>query len=373
MTARHLYVHVPFCARRCAYCDFSIAVRRATPVDEYLNALEAELGSRLGRVDVSLNNGDLIETLYFGGGTPSRLGPEGVRRMLTVVRRYGTLAQDAEITLEANPEDVTAEAAHAWREAGVNRISLGVQTFDDSVLTWMHRTHSVTQSREAVSTLRSAGFTNISVDLIFALPTELGRSWSRDLEETFILEPDHVSLYGLTIEEFTPLSRWTSAGRSSRPTDDHYAEEFLMAHRAATDAGLEHYEVSNFAKPGRRSRHNSTYWSGAPYLGVGPSAHSFDGLRRSWNVSPYTDWVTRLREGSDVTQDVEDLSDSNRAAERVYLGLRTVAGYRASPADIAIARGWADAGWAGIEGDVIRLTPEGWLRLDALSSGLTGF
>jgi len=378
--ARHLYVHVPFCARRCAYCDFSIAVRRVVPVDAYLAALRTEVRLRVG------HNTDTppahtgarfesleLDTLYFGGGTPSILGGAGVGAMVSIIREHFAIAPDAEITLEANPDDVSPAAAMAWASAGVNRVSLGVQTFNDATLSWLHRTHSAEQARLAVATLREAGIENVSLDLIFALPSQLERSFSDDLDEALALYPDHISLYGLTIEDSTPLARWTADGRSRPPVDDVYAEEFLLAHDRATGAGLEHYEVSNFARPGRRSRHNSSYWSGQGYLGLGPSAHSFDGARRTWNVAPYAEWVSRLNESPDVTLDGEDLSDSNRAAERVYLGLRTSNGYCGSAADVSTAREWAAAGWADIDGSVIRLRPEGWLRLDALSAGLTGF
>nr|MBA2708439.1 radical SAM family heme chaperone HemW [Gemmatimonadaceae bacterium] len=314
-----------------------------------------------------------LDTLYFGGGTPSRLGGAGVEAMVSIIREHFVVAPGAEITLEANPDDVCAATAMAWARAGINRISLGVQTFNDATLAWLHRTHSADQARLAVQTLRAAGIENVSLDLIFALPSHLERSFSEDLEEALSLRPDHISLYGLTIEDSTPLARWTADGRSRPPVDDVYAEEFLLAHERATGAGMEHYEVSNFASPGRGSRHNSSYWSGQQYLGLGPSAHSFDGARRTWNISPYAAWVSRLNESAEVMMDGEDLSDSNRAAERVYLGLRTSAGYRASAADISTARQWAAAGWADIDGNVIRLRPEGWLRLDALSAGLTGF
>ena len=370
MTPRHLYVHVPFCARRCIYCDFSIAVRRTVPIEEFLDALVLELEHRSEHGSA---NSSPLETVYFGGGTPSRLGGDGVARMVAIVNQFHSIAAAPEITLEANPDDVSAQNAERWATAGINRISLGVQTFDDSTLAWMHRTHSAAQARAAVAIARCAGIQNISVDLIFALPGGLNRSWRDDLDEALALEPDHISLYGLTIERGTPLARLTASGAAALAGEDTYAEEFLLAHATAEAAGFEHYEVSNFARTGRRSRHNSAYWTGAQYLGIGPSAHSFDGERRSWNVSPYAAWVSRLAGGSSPEEGGEILSASNRSAESIYLGLRTAEGYRAEAADLDIARSWAGAGWAAIDDERVRLTPEGWLRLDSLAAGLTGF
>ena len=348
------------------YCDFSIAVRRITPVDEYLRSLGRELEQKSPAI------GEL-DTIYLGGGTPSRLGGDGIMRTLDMIRSAARLHPDAEVTLEANPDDVTADLATQWKSAGVNRISLGVQSFDDLTLKWMHRVHDSASARRAFNILRTEGFENISVDLIFALPDSVSRSWESDLEQTIGLNPDHISLYGLTIESATPLGRWNAIG-SVRPADEEkYAAEFLLADRAAVAAGFEHYEVSNFAKPGKNSRHNSAYWNGARYVGLGPSAHSFDGNARSWNVAPYAEWVARLDRGESAVEDTEVLTESNRQAERVYLGLRTRAGVAVTSHDRHSANLWSEKGWARIDGDVVRLTSEGWLRLDSLAAALTGF
>ena len=367
MNPRHLYVHVPFCARRCSYCDFAIAVRRVVPVDEYIAGIRKELESKLtGETRFTL------DTVYLGGGTPSRLGQTGIDLLIATIREFFELAPDPEITIEANPDDVTLEAASGWKNSGVNRVSLGVQSFDDSVLAWMHRTHDASQAEQAVRIIRQAGIENISVDLIFALPDQLQRSWRADLEKALSLEPHHISLYGLTIEHATPVARWQDRGTVTAAGEDAYAEEFLLADSLATAAGFSHYEVSNFALPGRESRHNSAYWSGAQYLGIGPSAHSFDGQTRSWNVKPYAEWIARLSLGKPATDGVERLDVANVQAERVYLGLRTTSGLAASDVDLERARKWSEAGWAKIDNSTVRLTPEGWLRLDSLAAGLTG-
>lgn len=362
---RHLYVHVPFCARRCSYCDFSIAVRRTVPVNEYLDALAFDL-ARSGSAPLQL------DTLYLGGGTPSSLGGEGIARLTDLVRTRATIAPDAEITVEANPDDVTSDAARAWHAAGVNRVSLGGQSFDPAVLAWMHRTHDAGQLPRAMATLRDAEITDISIDLIFALPATLHRDWPRDVDLALALDPTHISLYGLTIEPHTPLGRWHARGTVTEADEDAYEREFLHAHSALTAAAFDHYEVSNFARPMRRARHNSAYWRNVPYAAIGPSAHAFDGTSRSWNVAPYTQWRDRLTRGESPVAGSETLSQENRTAERVYLGLRTSDGLESSDAELALARPWFDAGWATLRDPrTIVLTPTGWLRLDALAASLT--
>ncbi|HET6760765.1 MAG TPA: radical SAM family heme chaperone HemW, partial [Gemmatimonadaceae bacterium] len=273
MPPSHLYIHVPFCARRCSYCDFSIAVRSSTPVDEYTSALRTELATGVIR-------GSVLDTVYLGGGTPSRLGGLGVAEVLSSVRDNASISPDAEITIEVNPDDVNDVAVAQWVAAGVNRVSVGSQSFDDSVLEWMHRTHDAGQIGQAIRALRRGGISNVSLDLIFALPANLKRSWERDLTLALDLEPEHVSLYGLTVEAHTPIARWADRGAVVEGTEGQYEEEFLLAHESMCAAGFEHYEVSNCALWGKASRHNSSYWTGAAYAGIGPSAHSFDGATR---------------------------------------------------------------------------------------------
>lgn len=364
---RHVYVHVPFCARRCVYCDFSIAVRRDVPVDDYVAAIAAELDTRFATHE-SWN----ASTLYLGGGTPSRLGGEGVVRLMETLTRRITPASDAEVTLEANPDDVNDANAHAWRDAGINRLSLGVQSFDDDTLRWMHRTHDATQIPRAVDAARRAGIDDVSVDLIFSLPEQLNRSWRRDLEKTLALEPTHVSLYGLTVEPRTPLGRWRERGDIVESPDERYESEFLNAHETLIAAGFEHYEVSNFALPGRRALHNSAYWERVPYVGIGPSAHGFDGQVRRWNEAAYVEWARRAVGGTDPIAGSESLNADDIAAEDAYLGLRTSDGLRIDETERGRVAAWIEQGWARVgEGNRLVLTPSGWLRLDALTAALT--
>jgi oxygen-independent coproporphyrinogen-3 oxidase len=364
---RHVYVHVPFCARRCVYCDFSIAVRRDVPVDEYVAAIERELTIRFDGRDPWP-----VSTLYFGGGTPSRLGAAGVARLMSTLTRRIDIAPDGEVTLEANPDDVTADAARAWRAAGVNRLSIGAQSFDDSVLSWMHRTHSAKQIGTAVDAARRAGIDDVSLDLIFSLPDNAPRSWRTDLDGALALEPSHVSLYGLTVEPHTPLGRWRERGEVPESPDERYEAEFLTADEVLGDAGFEHYEVSNFARPGRRARHNSAYWKRVPYAGLGPSSHGFDGAERRWNESAYAQWCRRVSADTDPLAGREQLTAEDESAEQIYLGLRTSDGLQLTADEIPRVSAWTEQGWARLEGgDRVVLTPLGWLRLDALAGALT--
>jgi oxygen-independent coproporphyrinogen-3 oxidase len=360
----HLYVHVPFCARRCSYCDFAIAVRREVPTRSFVDAVLREWRGWQGH-PVWARSPE-VQTVYFGGGTPSRLDPAGIGDLLDGIARERPVASMAEVTLEANPDDVTREAAAAWRAAGVNRVSLGVQSFDPAVLTWMHRTHTADQPAAAVEAIRAAGIGDVSLDLIFGLPAALGRNWERDLTEAFALSPDHLSLYGLTVEDHTPLGRWTQRGEVTPVDEERYAAEFLAADGALARHGFEHYEVSNAARPGRRARHNSAYWRRAPFIGLGPSAHSGFDRTRQWNLREWSAYERASAEGRGVVGGSEELSEEAIALEEVYLGLRTADGLPVERLDPGMRSAWTEAGWAQSTGGRIRLTPEGWLRLDAL-------
>ena len=360
----HLYLHIPFCARRCSYCDFAIAVRRRVPSREYADAVIREWDAWQDHPAWGLSAE--IETIYLGGGTPSLLDPVELERILHAIRDRRPVAPDAEITLEANPDDVTAEPARRWRSLGFNRVSIGVQSFDPAVLSWMHRAHTAADVPRAVAALRDAGFANLSLDLIFALPPQLGRDWSRDLDLALGLGLEHLSLYGLTVEERTPLARWLARGEASRPDDEVYAAEFLAADAALRAHGFEHYEVSNAAKPGFRSRHNSAYWRRRPFIGLGPSAHSGFGNQRRWNLREYTAYEAAVRGGASPVAGLETLDSEAIALEDLYLGLRVREGVAEQTIPPAVVTSWLAEGWAQREGGRIQLTPEGWLRLDAL-------
>jgi len=371
---RHVYVHVPFCRRRCSYCDFAIAVRREVPSQRYIAAVLAELDQRH---QTEFWDNEPLETLYLGGGTPSLLPADSMAELIDGVvagspMRDGATTVRTEFTIEVNPDDVSAEKVDIWADVHVNRVSLGVQSFDPRVLKWMHRTHGANDAERAVAHLRRVGVSSVSLDLIFGLPAELGADWEGDLRKALDLEPDHLSVYGLTVEPRTPLARWIGRGVTSAPADSAFEEQFLLAHDVLTDAGFEHYEVSNYARPGHHSRHNQAYWTGRRYLGLGPSAHGFEGRRRYWNVAPWAAYERIVLGGKDPTENLEELSAEQRQLEGTYLGLRTTHGVSAE-----ITRSWPDAlreeveaqGWLLEEGGRVRLTPPGWLRLDAIVAG----
>ena len=336
------------------------------PADEYARAVVREIELRsLG------DSTTAVDTIYLGGGTPSRLGPDGVRRVLEAVANRFPPNADAEITIEANPDDVDVAAVAAWKAGGVNRVSLGVQSFDDRALAWMHRTHDGGRAIEAARVLADSGITNWSLDLIFALPAELERDWVRDLGRALDLSPPHVSLYGLTVEPHTPIARWRDRGASVEGGEDTYEAEYLRAHDTLAAAGYSHYEVSNFGQAGFSSRHNRGYWTGASYVGLGPAAHGFDGSVRRWNAREYTAWLRLIESGVDPVGGSEALTEANRVSEEVYLGLRTSDGVSLRGAELATVQPWVQSGWASVDGDRLSLSATGWLRLDALAASLT--
>ena len=314
-----------------------------------------------------------LETLYFGGGTPSLLPPDLVAQLIQFfTAEMGFAPAQPEVTLEANPDDVTASTVAAWLRAGVTRVSLGVQSLRPEVLEWMHRPHGPSDGLEAIRILRRAGMPSVSVDVIFGLPPQLHADPVADMRQLLDLEPDHVSAYGLTVETRTPLARWVERGSVQIPGDAEYADQFLGLHTLLTSRGFEHYEVSNYARPNRRSRHNQAYWQGSPYLGLGPSAHSFTGSVRRWNTREWAAYDRLVGGGKDPLAGEERLTREEASLERLYLGLRTVEGV-ASPnggSEGAIQRA-VERGWLRIERGRVRATPEGWLRLDALVGALT--
>ena len=402
MNAPHVYVHVPFCRRRCVYCDFSIAVRNPVPVGEFLDALALEgerVAERIGGNEPSARAapGSRPSTLYLGGGTPSLLGGEGVARITKMLQAGPGLD---EFTLEANPDDVTPAAAAAWARAGVNRLSIGAQSFDDAVLAWMHRSHGAAAIAPAVESARRAGIGTVSLDLIFALPESRPRELDADLDRFLALEPEHVSLYGLTVEPHTALGRLLARGEGEAAPEARYEEEYLRIHERLAAAGYRFYEVSNAARPGAEAVHNRAYWRLEPYLGLGPSAHSFDGTSRWWNESAYAAWLRRLAAGESPVAGRELLRPEQRRLEALYLGLRTSEGVELPEpltGTLAAALGaWVAAGWARTVGQSdgrtvgqadgrtvgqsdgrtvgqagamrVTLTPRGWLRLDELAA-----
>ena len=359
---RHLYIHVPFCLRRCSYCDFAVTAVNAAPTAAWLDAIDAEIAQ-------VAPDGAHLSTIYVGGGTPSLIGGAGMRGLREVLGRRFTWDAGVEWTAEANPETFTEDVAGEWHGAGVNRISMGAQTFNEDALKWMGRMHGANGPANAFDAARSAGFGNVSIDLIFGLPARFNRDWGGDLERVLELEPQHVSLYGLTAEKNTPLGRWVAEGREALADEDQYVDEYVLAVEKLTAAGYEHYEVSNFARPGFRSRHNHAYWEGVPYLGLGPGAHSFVAPVRWWNVRDWAEYAARLGRGETARESEEIVDVSTAGLERKWLGLRTDSGLALTeltvPQQARVAQ-WKTAGLASIDDNIARLTTQGWLLLDRL-------
>ena len=315
-----LYVHVPFCSAVCPYCDFAVqigsAAQRATLVSRL--CAEAALWDAWAQP---------FDTLYFGGGTPSLLDAEQLDRVLGAIRGELPIRSDARIFLEANPEDVTPWRIDEWRSLGVSFLSLGVQSFDDGELRTLGRRHDGREARSAVEACLQGGFDTVSVDLMFGLPDQDLVTWSRNLDALVALSPEHVSCYQLTIHEGTAYGRRRARGQLIEMPESDQADLFAYTHERLAAAGWAAYEVSNFARaPRHRSRHNLKYWRHVPYLGLGPSAHSFDGTRRWWNHRALGEYANRIERGERAVADTESLDGEALALEALMLGLRTVEG-----------------------------------------------
>ena len=312
MPATSLYVHVPFCRSRCIYCDFYSTTHPAAHAAAYVRALEAEMAARAEEASA-------VSTVYLGGGTPSQLTPQQLEDVFCAIHRHFRIDSGAEITVELNPDDVTPTLSRLLRSLGVNRTSLGVQTFSDTLLQFLHRRHDASQAREAVERL-AQDIGNVSIDLIYGLPGQTVAEWTEDVRTALGLPVAHLSAYALTYEPGTQLWRMRGRGEVQDADDETYRSMYMTLKNMAEQAGFEHYEVSNFARPGYASRHNNAYWLGLPYIGLGPGAHSYDGGRirrrnlpdlRAYNAAP----------GS-VPAETEELTETELYDELVMTRLR---------------------------------------------------
>ena len=324
MAFRHLYLHIPFCRHKCGYCDFNAYAGMDRLMDEYVTALERELAGAAGRFRFGA-----LRTVYLGGGTPSLLPADLAGRLLRRVNQIFSVEPDAEITLEANPASTDPARLAAWREGGVNRLSLGVQGFDPRALAVLERRTDGAQARRAFRQAREAGFGNISLDLIYAVPFQTEASWRDTVEQALALGPEHFSCYGLSFEEGTLLHRRRQEGRLPEVDADAQWDLLDAADHMLAAAGYRRYEVSSWARPHCRSRHNRAYWACRPVYGAGAGAHTYtragDGARRWWNVARPRDYI----HASPLPMADGEVLDSRLArAERIMLGLRTVRGLR---------------------------------------------
>ena len=312
-----IYIHVPFCQSRCAYCDF-YSTTLLTHREAYVNAVCRELQYRLPELE-----GESIKTIYFGGGTPSTLTIEELRSILRVLETKNP--SNLEITLEANPDDLTEDYVQGLHTLPINRVSLGIQSFHDRTLSLVGRRHTAQEAINAVHRLQQTGIANISIDLIYGLPGESIEDWTYSLDQAIALGVKHISAYHLTYEEGTRLWRMQEQGLVSPINEEQSIRSFELLREKLLAAGYEHYEISNFALPGYHSHHNSSYWQGTAYIGVGPGAHSYDGNNRRWNLSNLTNYIDTAH-GEDVPHEVEYLTTDERYDERIITELRTARG-----------------------------------------------
>lgn len=314
-----LYIHIPFCAKRCLYCDFFSTVGMKEK-DRYIDALINEMEIRKAYL-----NGEPIETIYFGGGTPSQLSASDLERIFTAIASNFDIRSVREVTLEANPDDIDPDYIKSLRPLPFNRISMGVQSFDNDDLQFLNRRHDRQQAIDAVKLCLDQGYTNISIDLMYGLPGQTADKWEKNIDEFLQLDVPHLSAYHLIYEEGTQLYRLREAGKISPVDEELSLSLFSILIDRLQKAGYIHYEISNFARPGYLSQHNSSYWSGSKYLGLGPSAHSYNGIEREWNVSSLKDYLNGIRAGSPVIEK-EILDVKTRYNEYIITGLRTMWG-----------------------------------------------
>lgn len=365
-----LYLHIPFCRKRCTYCDFHFSTTFETYRSALLDALSTELALRKTELKSA------VQTIYFGGGTPSLLTPAELKKLFETIQKHYELGPNPEITLEANPEDINEENLLSWRQLGINRLSIGVQTLSSDTLTWMNRAHAVQESLEAIQLAQQVGYSNISVDLIYGLPNLDLETWKKTIGAIFQLGIQHLSAYCLTVEPKTALNHLVQK-KKLQPADEVLQnDQFLALLELAQSAGFEQYEISNFALPDFHSKHNSSYWAFQPYLGVGPSAHSFDGNTRRWNIRNNTNYTKSVGK-NELWYEREGLTANERWNEQILLGLRTKWGLDQrlldsdwSQKESAQIKEFTRLGWITEEQHFLKLTDQGKLHADGIAADL---
>ena len=369
-----LYIHIPFCKRRCIYCDFFSTTCNEKKAD-YVHALCQELELRKDYLE-----GKEVETIYLGGGTPSQLSFEELESIFSAIYHIYKVKEDAEITLEANPDDLTSEYIRQLRRLPVNRLSMGIQTFHEDTLKLLNRRHTAQQAIEAYHRCREAGFQNISIDLMYGLPGETPERWEEDLQQAIDLHPEHISAYHLIYEEGTALWKLREQHQVEEADENLSLHFFSTLIDALTEAGYEHYEISNFCLPGFHSRHNSSYWTGKKYLGCGPSAHSYNGTSRQWNIASLDQYMENIRNGKPCFE-VEELDTYTRYNDFIITRIRTHWGLPLSQLQaefsetlyrycLRMARPHIEQGTMEIQDNTLRLTRQGIFISDGIMSDL---
>ena len=368
-----IYLHIPFCKQACAYCNFHFTTSLRYK-DDFVQALGKEIA-----LEKDYLGGQAVETVYFGGGTPSLLSIEDCQLLMDRIRQNFPVASNAEITLEANPDDITKEKLRGWKEAGINRLSMGVQSFFEEELKWMNRAHNAHQALNGLR-LALSEFDNITMDLIYGSPLLTDEMWKQNVETATGLGIPHLSCYALTVEEKTPLFQLIQRHQTKNVDEEKQARQFLLLMQWLKEKGYEHYEVSNFAKQGWRSRHNSSYWKGEKYLGLGPSAHSYNGVERRWNVANNNVYIKSINEGLSKRES-EILSSKERLNESIMISLRTREGLdlKRMAGEFGLTesrrmeqglRKYVDQGLVRLHDGVVQLTDEGMLQADGIAADL---
>lgn len=368
-----IYIHIPFCKQACHYCDFHFSTSPKYK-DELVQALVTEI-----KLQKSFLNGETVETIYFGGGTPSVLAADEIHLLINTITELHTVASDAEITLEANPDDLDVAKVKAFKQTDVNRFSIGIQSFFDEDLVWMNRAHRARESETAVKRVQDAGFENITADLIYGYPLLTDTKWKQNLDRIFELSIPHISAYSMTVEPQTALAAFISKKKQPPMNDQQSAAQFMVLMQAMAEHGFEHYEISNFALPGKYSKHNSNYWQGVKYLGIGPSAHSYNGEVRQWNIANNAKYTKAIISGK-IPAETETLTENNRLNEYIMTSIRTMWGLDLNRLN-AIAKGasdqlqieareFFDKEWIIEKDGIIYLTAAGKLYADNIAAGL---
>ncbi|MBS1527348.1 MAG: radical SAM family heme chaperone HemW [Bacteroidetes bacterium] len=365
-----IYIHIPFCKQACYYCDFHFSTSLAYK-PQLFDALMKELALQKDYL-----SGETIETIYFGGGTPSLLSSEEINSIIDAITSIHSVASGAEITLEANPDDLTPEKIKSLRQKPVNRFSIGIQSFFDDDLAWMNRAHRSGEADSSVKRAQDAGFENITADLIYGYPLLTGQKWKTNLEKIFALEIPHVSAYSMTVEPRTALASFIKQKKQPPMNEEQSAEQFLYLADAMQRQGFEHYEISNFCKPGHYSRHNTNYWKGIKYLGIGPSAHSYDGETRQWNIANNAKYISSINDKK-IPAEKEILTEADRLNEYIMTSLRTMWGLDldklnsiaagASEPLLRSAASFSERAWLRQEENKIYLTQTGKLYADHIA------
>lgn len=368
-----IYIHIPFCKQKCSYCDFHFSTTFHNYRAEMIESICKEI---LFRKDYLANQ--VIETVYFGGGTPSLLTKDEFEQVLNSIKTAFSLSDEIEFTVEANPDDINKNNLKDWKQIGVNRLSIGLQSFREEDLRWMNRAHNSSEALNCVSLAQEEGFNNLSVDLIYGLPNLSTQDWKKNIQHVIDMNVPHVSAYCLTVEEKTSLHQMVKNNKIKPATEDEQSDQFNLLIEILAENGMEQYEISNFSELGKHSIHNSNYWTGKHYLGIGPSAHSFNGTSRSWNISNNQQYIKKVA-NNEKWDEIEILSKENQFNELLMTGLRTKFGVDTKklkeifPFPIKFQttlNKFIDDSWITEDGSNIRLTQEGKLKADFIASEL---